>query len=74
VHESKAAFPILASFLLGFGVATLVASLVSLDRIIELRRVRKRMRALQDDMSRMRMSGESVPPQRAGASPAPTAK
>lgn len=59
VHESKAAFPILASFLLGFGVATLVASLVSLDRLIELRRVRKRMRALQDEISRMRMGGEA---------------
>ena len=75
LHESKAAFPILASFLVGFGVATLVASLVSLDRLIELRRVRKRMRALQDEISRMRMGGEAgATSPRAGQPPAPASR
>jgi uncharacterized integral membrane protein len=62
LQDSRAAFPILASFLVGFAVATLVASLVSLDRLIELRRVRKRLRALQEEISRMRMGGEARPP------------
>ena len=68
---SKAAFPILASFLVGFFVATIAASLFSLDRLIELRRVRKRMRALQEEVARLRIGAEPVggPPAKATASP-----
>lgn len=54
-HESKAAFPMMAAFIAGFVVATLVSSLISLDRLIELRRSRKRLRALQEEVSRLRI-------------------
>ena len=62
LHESKAAFPMMAAFIVGFLVATLVSSLMSLDRLIELRRSRKRLRALQEEISRLRIGADQGGP------------
>ena len=67
-HESKAGFPMMAAFIAGFVVATLVSSLMSLDRLIELRRNRKRLRALQEEVSRLRIGADQNSPTKPGAS------
>ena len=67
-HESKAAFPMMAAFIAGFVVATLVSSLMSLDRLIELRRNRNRLRALQEEVSRLRIGADQGGPAKPSSS------